>query len=101
MQEPEDLSPAENELEAALRGLRPAPCPIDRDRLMFLAGQASARWSESSLSAPAAASSSVISISRDKSRPRCAARRRARELPPKTSPKLKPKKFPRMSSKCS
>ena len=43
MQENEHLSPAENELEAALAGLHPARCPIDRDRLMFLAGHASAR----------------------------------------------------------
>lgn len=42
MQE-EQLTPAEAELEAALRSLRPARAAIDRDRLMFRAGRASAR----------------------------------------------------------
>lgn len=42
MQE-ERLTPAESELESALRSLRPARAAIDRDRLMFQAGRASAR----------------------------------------------------------
>jgi hypothetical protein len=37
------LTPAERELETALRGLRPAAPRLDRDRLMFEAGQASVR----------------------------------------------------------
>lgn len=43
MQNEESLTPAERELEAALQGLLPAGPAIDRDRLMFLAGQRSAR----------------------------------------------------------
>ena len=39
----EPLTPADRELEAALQGLAPAAPGIDRDRLMFVAGQASAR----------------------------------------------------------
>ena len=42
MQE-ERLTPPERELEAALGGLSPAPPTLDRDRLMFRAGQASMR----------------------------------------------------------
>lgn len=43
MQEHTNLTPAERELEAALAALRPAAPVIDRDGLMFRAGQASAR----------------------------------------------------------
>lgn len=39
------LTPAERELADALRGLRPAAHAIDRDRLLFEAGQAEARRS--------------------------------------------------------
>jgi len=42
MREPEDeqdeMTPAERELEAAMRALRPAPAALDRDRLLFEAG---------------------------------------------------------------
>jgi hypothetical protein len=42
MREPEreqdGLTPAERELEAAMRALRPAPAALDRDRLLFEAG---------------------------------------------------------------
>ncbi len=38
-----ELSPANQELERALGGLKPASTPLNRDRLMFRAGQASAR----------------------------------------------------------
>ena len=37
------LTPAEMELEAALGGLQPVAVAIERDRLMFRAGQSSAR----------------------------------------------------------
>ena len=37
------LTPAQRELEDALRGLRPAPARIDRDRLLFEAGVAAGR----------------------------------------------------------
>ena len=43
MQNSEGLTPADVELQQALSGLRPATSSIDRDRMMFLAGQASAR----------------------------------------------------------
>ena len=36
----EPLNPDLAGVEAALAGLRPAPSALDRDRLMFLAGQA-------------------------------------------------------------
>jgi len=39
----ERLTQADAELERALRGLRVARAPIDRDRLMFRAGQVAAR----------------------------------------------------------
>lgn len=39
----QDLTPAERELESALRGLRPETASLDRDRFMFLAGQRSVR----------------------------------------------------------
>lgn len=42
MPDEENLTPAERELELALGGLRPAGPSIDRDRMMFRAGQASA-----------------------------------------------------------
>ncbi len=41
----ERLTPAEEELEAALRSLRPAAAAIERDRLMFQAGRATVRRS--------------------------------------------------------
>ena len=37
------LTAAERELEIALRHLRPAPAGVNRDRIMFLAGQTSGR----------------------------------------------------------
>ena len=43
MQKEEGLTPAQGELERALAGLRPIPMSIERDRLMFRAGQASVR----------------------------------------------------------
>ena len=43
MREEEALTPAERELETALKGLSPARPTIDRDRMIFLAGRASAR----------------------------------------------------------
>jgi hypothetical protein len=43
MQDRESLTPAEEELASALGGLRPAAAAIDRDRMMFRAGQASAK----------------------------------------------------------
>ena len=39
----EPLTPADRELEAALGRLRPAPPNLDRDQMMFRAGQASTR----------------------------------------------------------
>lgn len=42
MQNPTPMTPAERELESALGALRPIGPAIDRDRLMFHAGQASA-----------------------------------------------------------
>jgi hypothetical protein len=52
----DNLTPAERELEGALRGLKPAGVSIDRDRLMFAAGRASAgrsvfRWRVTSAAA--------------------------------------------------
>jgi hypothetical protein len=38
-----DLTPAERELEAAMRVLRPAPAALDRDRVLFEAGAAAGR----------------------------------------------------------
>jgi hypothetical protein len=38
-----DLTPAERELEAAMRVLRPAPAALDRDRMLFEAGAAVGR----------------------------------------------------------
>src|SRR6266851_10384501 len=38
------LDPEMTSLETALAGLAPRPAGIDRDRLMFLAGQRSAAW---------------------------------------------------------
>lgn len=43
MPDEDTLTPAQRELEAALGALRPAGPAIDRDRLMFRAGRASAR----------------------------------------------------------
>ncbi|MHC4444545.1 MAG: hypothetical protein ACYTF1_18215 [Planctomycetota bacterium] len=43
MQKQEGLTPAEQELENALGRLRPAEVSIDRDRMMFRAGQRSIR----------------------------------------------------------
>ncbi len=43
MSEEFELSPANQELEKALGGLKPAATHLDRDRLMFRAGQFSAR----------------------------------------------------------
>ena len=43
MSDEETLTPAERELASALGALRPAAPAIDRDRLMFRAGRASAR----------------------------------------------------------
>lgn len=43
MQDHDRLTPAERELETLLGGLRPAPGIASRDRVMFLAGQASGR----------------------------------------------------------
>lgn len=43
MSEEFELSPANQELEKALGGLKPATTHLDRDRLMFRAGQVSAR----------------------------------------------------------
>jgi hypothetical protein len=43
MQEENELTPPQRELAAALAGLRPKAAGIDRNRLMFRAGQASMR----------------------------------------------------------
>ncbi len=43
MQDEQTLTPAEQELASALGGLVPAAAGIDRDRMMFQAGRASAR----------------------------------------------------------
>jgi hypothetical protein len=43
MQSENRLTPPEHELESALLGLQPAAASINRDRLMFRAGQASVR----------------------------------------------------------
>ena len=43
MQNDDEMTPVEHELEAALRGLAPARPNINRDRIMFCAGRASAR----------------------------------------------------------
>ena len=45
MQDANRLTPAEWEMEQALRQLRPLPAQIDRDRLMFEAGRRSMRRS--------------------------------------------------------
>jgi len=43
MQDPDPLTPADRELAVALGGLKPAATAIDRDRMMFRAGQATAK----------------------------------------------------------
>ena len=43
MQNEPSLAPEERELEAALGGLQPSETTMDRDRIFFLAGRASAR----------------------------------------------------------
>lgn len=43
MQNQEGLTPAERELETVLAGLKPHVAAMNRDRLMFQAGRASAR----------------------------------------------------------
>lgn len=43
MQDPDSLTSADRELALALGGLQPAATAIDRDRMMFRAGQATAR----------------------------------------------------------
>ncbi|KPK72024.1 MAG: hypothetical protein AMJ79_16070 [Phycisphaerae bacterium SM23_30] len=43
MQKEEGLTPAQQELENALQSLQPAPVGIERDRLMYRAGQVSGR----------------------------------------------------------
>ncbi len=43
MRNDSSMTPQEQELEAALAGLTPAPASLDRDRLMFAAGRASIR----------------------------------------------------------
>lgn len=48
MNDEQMLTPTEREFEAALGGLRPSSATIDRDRMMFIAGQRSMRrWSGS------------------------------------------------------
>jgi hypothetical protein len=67
----ERLTPAERELETVLGGLRPAAVPANRDRIMFLAGQASGRrhrrlWQ--GVSCCLAAAAVILALSRPTSR---------------------------------
>lgn len=63
MHEDNQLNPAEREFESALRQLRPADHAIDRDQLMYSAGQRAARRSQHRWQAATAALTVLLAAS--------------------------------------
>lgn len=63
MMDPNGLTPTERELEMALAGLKPAGTSLDRDRVMFTAGQASIRRHQRLWQAAASLLAGILLIS--------------------------------------
>ncbi len=88
MRNEDGMTPLEQELEAALGGLRPAPSGLNRDGLMFEAGRTTQRrhrfWQGLSATLAVLLAVSVVSRSRpvaSQSTPKTIARARANKTP--------------------